>query len=600
MEGNGAHLTVTAAAMAAGARPDWMTSDRIEALTAGHGMLNIPVIAAANVIADEVLKGRSVEVKFANARHQPIDQILSRAIAAAKDAGADGANAALIAAALAYLAGAAAQVGIPAGNRKLGATARMLAGVDRCGVSNIPTAKMNNKISGFPAVLAINQALLEGRLSPISGRQIPENVGGGPLYGHSALGEDIIYPKMAQEGARIGTQAMLDALAGAGMPVHPFTAALFGAAAILEIIHPDADVAEEFGPHGTISSAVLAGRTAAETAGLPSELHVRTTGQTYETGRFIGDLGLILKDVGGPTVIGMMALDEIVAIFQEGIAGFSGGPLNPPLGHICADHVLAMLGLIANEGDQEAVGRAILEFREASSIDPETALVSINTVTRKAMEVTNGPVTETLLKTTEPVLIRALHRRAVKAYEALGNGSSLAEVVKEIEEERQAIVEGRANAMFSGMTGKDVKVHVTKLTGGARRKGHMVETYLAFDALADVEVSIDGETTQLEGVVHDLLPKVARGEREDIAPLIPMVAAVLDELYLAGNTIMNITVPAAVAAAMGVLSPEEAALTAERAAYITAAIPGTRSRAEAVARMAVAAVGSHESDATAK
>jgi hypothetical protein len=582
---------VAAAALAAGARADWMSSDRVEALTAGHGMLNMAVIAITDVVTAEILRGQDVEVRFANARRQPIDDLLEKAIAAAKGAGADGANAALLAAAVLYLTGAAAQVGIPAGNRKLGATARMIAGVDRCGVSAIPTGKMNNKISGFPAVLAVNQALLEGRLSPISGRAVPQNVGGGPLFGHSALGEDIIFPKMAEEGARLATTAMMEALAGAGMPVHPFTAALFGAAAILEIIHPDADVSEDYGAHGTVTSAVVAGRTAAQTAGLPPALHVRITGEEYETGRLIGDLGLILKDVGGPSVIGMMALDEVMAVFAEGIAGFSAGPLNPPLGHMCADAVIAMKALLANNGDQAAAARALVAFREESSIDPEIAFVSINTVARKAMELSRGPVTDTLLLATEPRRIDALYRRASLAQAALANGGSLAEVVRDLEQERQNTVESRAGAMFSAMAGKEIKVHVTKLTGGARRKGHMVETYLAFDALADVEISVDGEITRLEGVVHDLSPRVAMGERDDVAWAIPMVAAVLDELDLAGNTIINVTVPAAVATAMGVMGAAEAALAAERAAHITAAIPGTRARAEAAARLAGEAVG---------
>lgn len=95
---------------------------------------------------------------------------MSRAIKAAKDAGADGANAALITACMFYLAGTAAQVGIPAGNRKLGATARMLANVDRCGVSAIPTSKMNSKVSAFPAVKAIYDAIMNDELSPINGK----------------------------------------------------------------------------------------------------------------------------------------------------------------------------------------------------------------------------------------------------------------------------------------------------------------------------------------------------------------------------------------------------------------------------------------------
>ena len=60
------------------------------------------------------------------------------------------------------------------------------------GVSAIPTSKMNSKISAFPAVLAVNQAMMNGELSPVNGRNLPANVGGGPLYGHSRLGEDII------------------------------------------------------------------------------------------------------------------------------------------------------------------------------------------------------------------------------------------------------------------------------------------------------------------------------------------------------------------------------------------------------------------------
>jgi hypothetical protein len=169
---------------------------------------------------------------------------MEKAIGAAKKSGADGANAALITACMMYLAGSAAQVGIPAGNRKLGATARMLAGVDRSGVAAIPTAKMNSKVSAFPAVLAVYNAMLKGELCPYDGRKVPVNVGGGPLYGHSALGEDYIWPAMAENGARIGVEAMLNAMAGAGMVPHPFTAAVLGAAPILEIIHPDAEVPE--------------------------------------------------------------------------------------------------------------------------------------------------------------------------------------------------------------------------------------------------------------------------------------------------------------------------------------------------------------------
>ena len=135
-----------------------LTNDRIEALAGGHGMLNMAIHTVANVITEELLKGNKLSIEFADVRRLPVADIMEKAIKVAKKSGADGANAALITACIMYLAGSAAQVGIPAGNRKLGATARMLAGVDRSGVAAIPTAKMNNKISAFPAVLAVNKA----------------------------------------------------------------------------------------------------------------------------------------------------------------------------------------------------------------------------------------------------------------------------------------------------------------------------------------------------------------------------------------------------------------------------------------------------------
>ncbi len=578
---------ILAAITAATSNVNWMSSDRIEALAGGHGMLNIAVISIANVITDRLLAGADVSMKFANARRLPVEDVLEAAIGAAKSAGADGANAALLSAATLYLAGTKAQVGIPAGNRKLGAMARLIAGVDRCGVVAIPTAKMNNKISGFPAVQAIYRAMAEGKLSPVDGRALPQNVGGGPLYGHSALGEDVIWPEMATRGAQLGTQAMLDAMAGAGISPHPFTAALFGAAAILEVIHPDAEVGQSYGEYQKINTAYLVGKAAAELAGLPPKLHMRVTNQEFETARVIGDMGLVLKDVGGPSVIGMMALDEIFSAFQEGIAGFSGGPVNAPLGHVCAYAVVAMKILLGNEGDKAAAAEAIVKDRLGNSLDPETALISINTVARKALEVRGGPVTDTLVLATEPTRANALHRRATKAHAELTAGKSLAEVVRGLDVERQATVESNANALFSGMLGKSVKVHVTKVAPAARRKGKVVDKYWAFDAKVDVEVTVDGQTAKLEGLVHDLLPKIVRGERTDVAWAVPLAAAVVSELYLAGNTIINVTVPAAVAAAMGKHAPADAAVTAESAAFVTVGIPGARDRAEQVAKLAV-------------
>lgn len=570
------------------ANVDWLTSDRIEALTGGHGMLNLPVIAIADAMAVELLRGADLDVKFANVARQPIDDLLAKAIDAARTAGADAANAALLSAALLYLAGAQAQVGIPAGNRKLGASARMIAGVDRCGVAAIPTGKKNNKISGFPAVQAVYQAMAEGKLSPVSGRNVPIGVGGGPIYGHSTLGEDIVFPAMAENGARIGTQAMLDALAGAGMPTAGFTAALFGAAAILEIIHPDADVRDDYGPYGKVTSAFVAGSAAARTAGLPGTLHVRLTGDAIATGKLIGDLGLILKDVGGPTVIGMMALDECMQVFEE-LARFG----DPPLGHLCADAVVAFKALLQEGATPRSVATALLRARLETSIDPDTTVLSMNTVARKAQQVRRGPVSETLLLASEPGRTDALYRRAVTAYEALNAGKRLDEIVQQLDRERQATVEQRVSARVSKQLGKDVQVRLTRVAAGARRDSKMARRWLAFDANIDAQITVDGVTTDLPGFVHDLVPKVARGERADLAWAITPVSYVVGELLVAGNSIVNVTVPAAMAAVLGLHAPAEAAEIAERAAYVSAGIPGAKARAESAATLArdIAAAG---------
>ncbi len=573
--------------MAAVSNINNLTADRIEALAGGHGMLNLSVFTCANVIIDALANGGKLEVKNANTKRLPMEDILEKCINVCKAGGCDPANAALLGAVMMYFAGSAAQVGIPAGNRKLGALARIIAGNDRCGVATIPTAKMNNRLSGFPAVQAVYRAMEEGTLTEIVGSNIPQPVAGSALYGHSALGEDYVYPQLASNGARIGTEAMIKAFIGSGMRPHPFTCALFGAAAILEIVHPDAEINEVYGPYGKFNSAMLAGRVAAETAGLPPLLHMRGTGEEHDTGRVIGDLALILKDVGGPSVIGLMAVHEIVAAFSENIAGTSGNATNSPLGHICGYAVCLMRALMHYDGDQKAAIDAVIADRVAGSFSPELALCSINILARKAAEIRPGLVTTLLIEGTEPARYNILHSRCIAAYDLFSVGKSVSEVVEQFDNERLDLVVRNASKFFTEKFGKPVEIKITAARAGARRKkSKMAQKYIAFDPYFDVDVRCGDQFVSLKGLAHDIVPRVAKGELKEIEWAMPMACPVCAENVLAGNHLFNIVVPVAMAAVMGICSVDEAADLAEKAAYVTAGIPGCKQPAKNVANLA--------------
>lgn len=565
-----------------------MTADRIEALVGGHGMLNLSVYTAANVIIDELNNGGHVEVKNANATRLPMEDILEKCVKVCKKGGCDAANAALISAVMMYMAGSVAQVGIPAGNRKLGALARFIAGADRCGVSNIPTAKTNNKLSGFPAVAAIYQAMAEGKLTEVNGMDIPLPVAGSAFYGHGALGEDIIYPQLAENGARIGTQAMMDAYIGAGMRPQAFACAMLGAAAILEIVHPDAEVSEELGPYGKFNSAMLVGRSAAKTAGLPEKLHFRGTHEEVDTGRFIGDLGLILKDVGGPSVIGMMALNEIVACFEENIAGSSGGYTNSPLGHICGYAVVLMRALLYFQGDKEAAINATIADRIATNFNPEMALSSINITARKAESIHRGPVTTMLIESTEPARFDSIHRRCEYAYDQIMNGKDVADVVRELDTMKLRDVETNAGKIFSKTMGVPVSVRVLDVRPAARRtKSKMACKFLSFDGYFDVEVNVGDKHVILKALSNEVIPAVVRGEMKDVEWALPVACPVCADQLLSGCHLENILIPAAISVLLGQHTVDEAADLAVGAAYITAGIPGCKVPTKNVANLAL-------------
>jgi hypothetical protein len=133
---------------------------------------------------------------------------------------------------------------------------------------------------------------------------------------------------------------------------------------------------------------------------------------------------------------------------------------------------------------------------------------------------------------------------------------------------------------------KDVTVRFTHIGPGARRSSKLAKQWFAFDAHLDAEITVDGVVTKLEHYADQVIPDVAQGKRPEIAWAVPLVVPLASEILLASNVVMNVTVPAAVAAAMGRHTPEEAGKIAQRAAFVSSGIPGANLNAEAAARLA--------------
>jgi len=584
---------ISASVRAVLSNPDLMTSDYISALTKGHGGLNIAVMCAANAISLELLEGRDIIMKPLNEPQIEVDIVIRKGVEAAKLAGAIPANAALLTAGLIYIAGSNVRAGCPAGNRKLGASARMIAGADKGGVLLIPAGKSTNKITAFPAVHAIHHAMMEGKLTKVQGATLPGGVGG-VLYGHGALGEDFVFPELAENIARIGTEAMLKAYSGMGMRPNPFMSAVLAIAATMELLHADAEYeVEQDGVWSKTDTALMAGRAAARTAKLPEKLHLRGTNEEFVTARLIGDLGLMFKDIGTPTVVGIISFNDIFACFKEsGIlgTGSSGGPVCPPQGHQgVADSAIILRVLTQTKSIDDAI-QAVKKNKE-TFIDPEMAMVASNTIARKAEQVMPGPVTDAIIRATEEETLKAVTKRAEEAFGSLTAGKSLAEVVRDLEYKRVKKVEKSTARLLGQMMGKKIEISVKKLKGGARRPDDFSRKYYGFDIDADVEITLDGKKILLEGLSHKVIPDAVINKNKEFYDVIPIAALPIRELMVSAHTIINIIVPVAVACAMNKVNSEEAAREAEEAAYVTTSRPGAKSRARKVGEIALKFMG---------
>ncbi len=76
-------------------------------------------------------------------------------------------------------------------------------------------------------------------------------------------------------------------------------------------------------------------------------------------------------------------------------------------------------------------------------------------------------------------------------------------------------------------------------------------------------------------------------EGADIKEQLLIGALPVMEAALAAHTTINGTIPAAVAVTMGLMDPEEAALQAQKAAYLSGGVPGLKAAAQEVAERAL-------------
>jgi hypothetical protein len=307
------------------------------------------------------------------------------------------------------------------------------------------------------------------------------------------------------------------------------------------------------------------------------------TGEVYDTAKLVGDLGLILKDIGAPTVVGMLCLRDALQVFEEAVSPYR--PTTPPMGHACAEAVLAMKALIAWDFDRKRVAAALIGLMNSKRVDPELAHVAINTLARKAEQVRRGPVTNLIIRATDPVSNRVLLDRATKSYEWLKAGRSLEDVVQSLELERKVRVETGAGAYVTRMLGKEVSFNVRKIAPRHHKKG-MRGNWWVFDMDVDLDVTVAGKMTQLNGLAHNCIPQAVLEKNAEMAAVVGLACFPVAEFALSPHSIVNITVPAALAVVMGLAEPVDAAKTAEKAAYITAAIPGIKDKAQEVAERA--------------
>jgi hypothetical protein len=285
----------------------------------------------------------------------------------------------------------------------------------------------------------------------------------------------------------------------------------------------------------------------------------------------------------------MLAFYEIFGCFAEAGkigTGGSGGPKTAPIGHVLADAALA-LRTITLTGSIEKAAEVIRKNKE-TFFDPEMAALEANTVARKVEGLKQGPVSGALLLGTIDRTQKAIESRVQTCYETLRGGGSLEGVIQELERSRIRRVETRASEIMSRNFGKKVEIKISGIRGGGRRSGKLGKKVWVLDPEVDVVVSIDGKRIEMKSFCCEFVPQAVLAKEADQLEAIAMAAPVVGELLISGHTLIDLLVPAAVAALLGVLTPAGAAKEAARLGWIlSGGLPGCEEKTSQVVQLAL-------------
>ena len=301
-------------------------------------------------------------------------------------------------------------------------------------------------------------------------------------------------------------------------------------------------------------------------------------------GAIVGNIGLILKDMGGITVVGMMAMVDIFSCFEEWLV-WSGGPPLTPLSYLGGDQIIAMRELIKNAGDYQKTADLLTDYRN-NKIDPEMSKFSLNIIARKAEEVYKGLVSKSLKYATDGARVHNLFHIANKSYHHLNNGMSLGEVVSLLEQEWREKIEKNVSTFLSQSEGKEIKTKLMKLNNLGRLFPDKRDktTLWAIDVNADVLVVVNGKKTYLEGLAHKVIPKVVlEGSDKEFSECVGYALFLLTNLSYGSAIISEIVLTTAIGVIVRDIEPKKAVSEVIKHAYLRTGIPGAKNKAIEVA-----------------